>query len=104
MQLNRVELDNPKTWTRTRIIDQFIGDVLLPTTQSRTVNVATLYDLFTDYCSHLGFGIPCQKPQFGRHLATRFQKRTINGYREYFCEIRPEMLLEGDAGGRAIGS
>lgn len=93
MDLIKPNLDDPSTWTRKTIIDQFIGDILLPTTRSQSINVQDLYTVFSSYCDELGFAIPCGKSQFGRHMAQRFQKRTINGRREYYCEIRPELLV-----------
>jgi hypothetical protein len=92
VKLVKPNLDDPSTWTRKTIIDQFISDVLLPTTESKSINVKDLYEVFTAYCIELGFSIPCQKSQFGRHMAQRFQKRIINGRREYFCEVKPELL------------
>ena len=92
MDLVKPNLDDPSTWTRKTIIDQFIGDVLLPTTEAKSINVKDLYVVFTDYCKELGFAVPCQKSQFGRHMCSRFQRRVINGRREYFCEIRTELL------------
>ena len=92
MKLVRPNLDDPSTWTRKTIIDNFIGDCLLPTTTSKSLNVKDLYNVFVTYCEELGFGIPCQKSQFGRHMSTRFQRRVINGRKEYFCEIKTELL------------
>jgi hypothetical protein len=94
MELSKPDLDDPRTWNRKTIIDQFIGDVLLPTNKSKSINVKKLYIVFVEYCNLIGFSIPCEKQQFGRHMATRFQKRVINGRKEYFCEVRPDLLEE----------
>lgn len=92
MNLIKPDLNDPSTWTRKTIIDQFISDVLLPTTKSKSINVKDLYAVFLDYCDASGFGIPCEKSQFGRQMSQRFQKRTINGRREYFCEVNPSLI------------
>jgi hypothetical protein len=92
MDIEKLDLSNPATWTKSRIIDQFISDVLLPD-KKESHRSKVIYEVFKDYCEQMEFGIPCSIPHFGKHLSSRFQSKRINGVAHYFCCVKPELLI-----------
>ena len=91
MEIQKLDLGDPSTWDNARIIDQFICDVLMPI-HTESMRALDIYEVFKDYCDQMEFGLPCAITQFGRYMSKRFQKRLINGYTEYFCEVKKELI------------
>ncbi len=82
---------NVLNWPVERIIDNFVSDVLLPSTTS-TMGGRQLYNIFGEYCNQIGLGIPCGNAKFGAILKNRLQKRRLNGRAFYYCEVNPKVI------------
>lgn len=91
MELEKLDLSDPTTWTNSRIVDQFISDVLLPDKDGR-LNVSDLYEVFGQYCHEMELGKPTKK-LFGRQLSKRFQRLMIQGRPFYCCTVKPELVI-----------
>lgn len=72
-----------------RLVDKFISDVLLPSTQ-HSHRSRDIYETFLDYCNTIEVGSTSMS-FFSRHLKKRFQSRKIHGNLEFFCMLRPEL-------------
>jgi hypothetical protein len=78
-----------------RLIDLFISDCLLPSTNIKTrLRTAELFDIFDSYCEQIGVITPVSRVHLGRRLSKRFQRLSISGYNYFLCEYRPN-LFEG---------
>lgn len=81
--------------TPKKIVDYFVGDMLMPTTNSKKVMSASdLYETFELYCDANGIGNPVSIHSFGRYLCNRFQRFKKNNVTWYFCEYKDDVLYE----------
>lgn len=81
--------------TPKKIVDYFVGDMLMPTTNVRKVmSSAELYKTFELYCDANGIGNPVSVHSFGRYLCNRFQRFKKNNTTWYFCEYKDDVLYE----------
>jgi len=76
-----------------RLIDLFISDCLLPSTDVKTLlRTAELFDIFDSYCEQIGVVTPVSRVHLGRRLSKRFQMIRRKGYNYFLCEYRPNLF------------
>jgi len=79
--------NDPNDLTPSYIIDMFISDCLLPSTQN-SQQAAHVYKVFEAYCESIQVGVPCGLKVFGKYMKKRFQRKVVNGRAMYFLEYR----------------
>lgn len=81
--------------TPRKLVDYFVGDMLLPTTnKKKTLTAVELYDTFERYCDANGLANPCVLNGFAMMICKRFQRVRRNKQTYYFCEYKDDVLYE----------
>ena len=79
--------NDPNDLTTSYLVDMFISDCLLPSTQN-VQQAAHVYKVFEAYCESIQVGVPCGLKIFGKYMKKRFQRKLRNGKAMYFLDFR----------------
>lgn len=78
------------------LVDLFIGDCLLPTTNiSKVMETKQVYEYYKQYCDYAELS-PVGLNIFGRCMANRFTRSRRKGVSFYRCELNPRVAVEGE--------
>jgi hypothetical protein len=82
---------DPELLTPAYIVDLFISDCTLPSTQDKE-KASDIYNVFVAYCESMEIGVPCGIKHFGKLMKRRFQRRSSSGYAFYMLEYKPGLF------------
>lgn len=76
------------------IVDMFVADVLLPSTDTKKhMTTHVLYDYYKQYCDYAEVD-PVAINQFGKCLGRRLIKSRRQGKMHFLCELNPRVAKE----------
>ena len=86
---------NPEDMTPAYILDLFISDCILPSTEYKE-QAQDVYNVFVAYCKLIEIGVPCEIKYFGKIMKKRFQRRLIKGRSYFYLEFKPGLFDAND--------